>query len=124
VVLPCTAQDLVSLIEQTLVVHSPHRVRAGEMWLDTESRRLQMNGNLYQLRPLGSRILARLMTHAGEVVPRDELFRRVWDMDDGDRTRALDVHISYLRHKLEADPRNPEIIHTERGVGYWLEPPG
>jgi DNA-binding response OmpR family regulator len=93
------------------------------MSLDTEARRLQMNGSLHQLRPLACRILAHLMAHAGEIVPREELFRRVWRMDDTDNTRALDVHIAYLRRELEEDPRHPTLIVTERGVGYRLKPP-
>jgi two-component system response regulator RegX3 len=47
----------------------------------------------------------------------------VWHTNDGDNTRALDVHIAYLRRKLEADPRRPKLIVTERGVGYRLHPP-
>jgi DNA-binding response OmpR family regulator len=93
------------------------------MWLDTEARRLQMNGKLYSLRPIACKILALLMARAGEVVPREELFRRVWETEDGDGTRALDVHISYLRHEIERDPRSPTLIVTERGVGYRLRPP-
>jgi len=104
-----------------LLFHSPHLLSVGQMSLDTETRRLQMNGSLYQLRPLACQILAHLMARAGEVVPREELFRRVWHTDDTDNTRALDVHIAYLRRELEQDPHEPGLIITERGVGYRLE---
>jgi DNA-binding response OmpR family regulator len=120
---PCPLQDLVEQIEITLIDHSPHRIRAGMMSLDMETRRLQMNGELYQLRPIGCEILALLMAQPGAVIPRDELFRRVWRTDDGDNTRALDVHIAHLRREIEPDPRNPTLIQTERGVGYWLQIP-
>lgn len=120
---PYRVAELVERIENTLLSHSPHLLSAGQMSLDTEARRLQMNGSLYQLRPLGCRILAQLMARAGEVIPREEIFRRVWDTDDTDNTRALDVHIAYLRRELEQDPRHPELIITERGVGYRLELP-
>lgn len=120
---PCSIEQLVDLIEITRIDHAPQVVRAGSMSLDTGTRRLQVNGALYQLRPLASRILALLMARAGQVVPRDELFRHVWRLDDGDNTRALDVHIAYLRRALEAEPRKPKLILTERGVGYRLQPP-
>jgi DNA-binding response OmpR family regulator len=118
---PGPLEQLVEQIDVTLVDHSPNRIRAGTMSLDMETRRLQMNGELYQLRPIACEILALLMAQPGTVIPRDELFRRVWQTSDGDTTRALDVHIAHLRRKIEPDPRNPTLIQTERGVGYWLQ---
>jgi two-component system KDP operon response regulator KdpE len=120
---PYQTNDLVDLIETTLLSQSSHLIHAANMRLDTETRRLQMDGSLHQLRPIGCRILAILMARAGQIVPRDELFRRVWHTEDVDNTRALDVHIAALRCELEADPRHPELIVTERGVGYRLRPP-
>lgn len=122
--LPCQVETLLAEIESMLLLHSPHVIHAGDMLLDTETRRLQMDDTFYQLRPLGCQILAHLMTHAGSVVPREEIFGHVWGTDDGDNTRALDVHISYLRREIEQDPHEPAIILTERGVGYRLVPPG
>jgi two-component system, OmpR family, KDP operon response regulator KdpE len=120
---PYHLAQLVELIEITLIDHSPHRIRMAGMSLDTETRRLQINGSVHQLRPIGCQILALLMTQAGSVVHRDELFRRVWQTEDGDNTRALDVHIAQLRQQVEADPRHPTLILTERGIGYRLQPP-
>ena len=120
---PFETGQLVELIEATLISHSPDIICAENMCLDTEQRRLQVNGLVHQLRPLACAILAVLMRRSGQVIPRDELFRQVWRTNDGDNTRALDVHIAYLRRKLEADPRRPKLIVTERGVGYRLHPP-
>jgi DNA-binding response OmpR family regulator len=120
---PHRTQALVDLVETTLINHSPYMVCVADMSLDTASRNLQINGTVQQLRPIACRILAVLMAQAGKAVPRDELFRRVWGTDDGDNTRALDVHVAYLRRELEADPRHPRLIVTERGVGYRLRPP-
>lgn len=120
---PYQLERLVDEIESTLLTHSPDLVRAGGMSLDTQTRRLQVNGSLYQLRPLACQILAHLMARAGQVVSREDLFRRVWHTDDGDNTRALDVHVAYLRRELEPNPHDPAIILTERGLGYRLEPP-
>jgi DNA-binding response OmpR family regulator len=116
-------QELVESIEAALLNHSPHMLCVDEMCLDTETRRFQLNGTLHHLPPIATRILAVLMTRPGQVVPRDELFRRVWRTNDGDSTRALDVHIASLRRRLETNPRHPKLIVTERGVGYRLQPP-
>jgi DNA-binding response OmpR family regulator len=120
---PYELEQLAERIEIVLVEHSPHQIHTGNLCLDMETRRLQMNGEIYQLRPIGSEILALLMAQPGEVIARDELFRRVWQVEDVDNTRALDVHIAHLRNEIEPDRRNPTLIQTERGVGYRLQPP-
>lgn len=117
----CSRHDLVASIETTLISHSPHMLCVADMSLDRKSRRLQVNGTLRQLRPIACRILALLMSKAGHTVTREELFRRIWHTTHSDSTRALDVHIAYLRRELEADPSHPRMIITERGVGYRLE---
>ena len=119
----CQARELAELIEITLINHSPNMICVGDLSLDMATRRFQINGAVHQLRPIACRILAILMARAEQIVPRDELFRRVWHTSDGDSTRALDVHIAYLRRELEADPHQPKLILTERGVGYRLHPP-
>jgi two-component system KDP operon response regulator KdpE len=120
----CSKRQFAALIQDTLMNHSPHIICAADMCLDTETRRLQLNRMVYQLRPIACRILAILMSQTGQIIARDELFRRVWETHDGDNTRALDVHIAYLRRVLEEDPHHPKLILTERGVGYRLNPPG
>ena len=61
-----------------------------------------------------------LASDPGRVFTRDDLISHLWESDFlGDR-RAIDVHISNLRRKLEADPRNPRRLVTVRGVGYRL----
>lgn len=120
---PYEVGNLAELIETTLINHATNIICVDRMCLDTEERRLQVNGSVHQLRPIACRILALLMQRPGQVIPRDELFRRVWRTTDGDNTRALDVHIAYLRQTLEADPSKPKLIVTERGLGYRLRPP-
>jgi DNA-binding response OmpR family regulator len=101
-----------------------HNIQVAGMSLDTRTRRLELDGALHQLPPIGCQILALLMERCGSAVPREELFRRVWHTDDGDNTRVLDVHIAHLRRLLEPNPRRPQLILTERRVGYRLRPPG
>lgn len=121
---PFGLESLVGGIESTLLAHAPHVIHAPGLSLDTRTRILRLDDALHSLRPIGCRIMAELMTQCDCVVPRDELFGKVWRTDDGDHTRALDVHIAHLRRQLEPDPHHPSLILTERGVGYRLRPPG
>ena len=63
------------------------------------------------------------MEHAGEVLPRQQLFKEVWHTEYAGDTRSLDVHISWLREALEEDSRHPVFLKTIRGVGYRLDIP-
>ena len=64
-----------------------------------------------------------LMAHAGEVVPREQIMDEVWDPHWFGPTKTLDVHISWLRKKLEHDPGHPRYITTSRGVGFRFAAP-
>lgn len=74
------------------------------------------------LTPKECKLLATFMQHRGEVLSRKFLMKEVWEWDyDGD-TRTLEVHVSWLRSKIEEDSSNPRYLHTVRNVGYWFEP--
>jgi two-component system response regulator VicR len=75
-------------------------------------------GEEIKLRQKEFDILVLLMTNNDHVVTRNELFDEVWGTDWLGDTRTLDVHMSWLRNKLEADPSNPTYFQTVRGVGY------
>jgi two-component system response regulator RegX3 len=66
-------------------------------------------------------LLEFLMRNAGRVLTRMQLIDRVWGSDYVGDTKTLDVHIKRLRSKIEADPANPVIIQTVRGLGYKME---
>jgi two-component system alkaline phosphatase synthesis response regulator PhoP len=63
-------------------------------------------------------LLRYLVDHRGNVVSRDELLEAVWEYQPGVSSRTIDVHVAWLRQKLEDNPQNPHFIHTVRGVGY------
>ena len=66
-------------------------------------------------------LLEFLMRNAGRVLTRIQIIDRIWGNDYVGDTKTLDVHIKRLRSKLEADPANPELIQTVRGLGYKME---
>ena len=67
------------------------------------------------------KLLVHLVRHAGVVLSRDELLDAVWGYQATPETRTVDVHVSWLRQKLEPDPHNPKYIVTVYGLGYRFE---
>lgn len=100
-------------------------VRLGEITLDLTRREARADGQIH-LTPLEFRVLECLARHAGRIVMQKQLLREVWGPDRTDDTRSLRVCIKNLRQKLEPDPRRPQFLVTEAGLGYRLrtEPEG
>jgi DNA-binding response OmpR family regulator len=98
-------------------------IRVGDgVDLDIAARGLRRDGRLVQLRPIEFRLLEELARHAGRPVSRAVLLRRVWGPQRSNATRTIDVHVRWLREKLERRPEAPVHLLTVRGVGYQLEP--
>ena len=90
--------------------------------MDLVRRRVEIDGKTVHLPLKQFDILKVLMTYKDRVVSREELFKAVWDADSAFDTGTLDVHIRWLREKLEDDPGRPLRIRTIRGVGYRIGP--
>jgi two-component system alkaline phosphatase synthesis response regulator PhoP len=67
-------------------------------------------------------LLRYLIDHRGEVVSREQLLEGVWEYQPGVSSRTIDVHVAWIRQKLEDNPGKPRHIHTVRGVGYRFTP--
>ena len=92
----------------------------GALRLDVNHHAATVEDRPLQLTPSEFRLLSLLATEPGRVFTREELVRHLWQSDFlGDR-RAIDVHISNLRRKLEPNPRQPRRLVTVRGSGYKL----
>jgi DNA-binding response OmpR family regulator len=89
--------------------------------LDLVARALRRGGRRVHLRPLEYRLLVELARHPGRPVSRAALLQRVWGSEVHVGSRTVDVHIRWLREKLEPDPGRPIHLLTVRGVGYLLE---
>jgi DNA-binding response OmpR family regulator len=119
--LPFTAQKLVNRIRHILPGDGSGNIHAGPVHLDVEKRIVTCLEKQTRLTPRLVRLLKNLMDHQGDVIERKALFSQVWETDYTDDTRTLDVHISWLRRAIEADPEDPKILRTIRGVGYRLD---
>ena len=95
-------------------------VQVDGMALDTKKSILRKNGDEIHLTPKETKLMVLLMENVGKVVSRSELMQHVWNTEYLGDTRTLDVHICWLRQKIEENPRIPEMILTRRGQGYEL----
>ncbi len=119
--LPFTSRKLLNRIVPLLPSEERNILHAGQIRLDVEHKRMYCQGREAKLTPRMVELMKMLMSHPGEVLEREELFKKVWNTDYTEDTRTLDVHISWLRHALEEDPRKPKHLITIRGVGYRLD---
>lgn len=95
----------------------------GGIRLDTQARQVFRNGQEIELSAREFDLLNVLMMQGGKAVSREELIDRVWGQDWIGDHRTLNVHIRWLRIKLEDDPASPTIIQTVRGYGYRFDLP-
>lgn len=98
-------------------------MQLGIIKLDAGSRRIWRDNNEVQLSQKEFDLLACLMRNRGLALSRDVLLERVWGMDYVGDGRTVDVHIRWLREKIEADPSTPEYLQTVRGIGYRFDVP-
>src|SRR5215475_5341748 len=90
----------------------------GPLRVDVGRRQVTRNGKPVCLTELEFQLLRHFIERAGRPLSRNELLRSVWGYDGGAFTRTVDVHVGYLRQKLEQDAKHPELIVAVRGVGY------
>jgi two-component system response regulator RegX3 len=98
-------------------------VRVGDLEVDPAGRRVHLGGEEVALSRKEFDLLSELVRHAGRVVTREELMARVWDENWFGSTKTLDVHVRWLRQKLDDDPATPRYLHTVRGVGFRFTAP-
>jgi DNA-binding response OmpR family regulator len=95
-----------------------------ELVVDSDRRTATLAGEPIELSRLEFDLLAHLARRSPEVVTRRELLAEVWRQPHGGADKTIDVHLSWLRRKLGESATEPRYLHTVRGVGIKLEPPG
>lgn len=98
-------------------------ITIGDLEIDLLKRRAKRGSRLIDLKPREFSLVEFLARNAGRVVTRTMLLEQVWDYHFDPGTNVIDVHISRLRRKLEAESESP-ILHTVRGAGYRLDADG
>ena len=110
-----------ALLRRSYVKKNPV-MRVADLEIDPLRREVKRGGRQVELTALEYRLLEYLCYRAGEVVPRTDIWERVFEDGMGGSSNAVDVYIGYLRKKLNAGDL-PDLIQTRRGQGYVLESP-
>ena len=94
------------------------RYQFGDITVDVRKTEVMQKGQLLDLSAKEFQLLKYFIEHRGATVSRDELLQEVWGYHAMPSTRTVDVHVAWLRQKLEANPRVPQYILTVHGMGY------
>jgi two-component system KDP operon response regulator KdpE len=121
---PFSPRELVSRIRAVLRRTEPAAVATSDIVVDNElrinfdQRKVIARGQEIRLRPTEYRLLYQLVTNAGKLLTHEVLLSRVWGAEYRDEDQYVRLYITYLRQKIEKDPKNPKYILSERGLGY------
>ncbi len=126
IVKPFSLGEFLARIRATLrrapsAQNQTHLLKSGELLVDVLARRVTRNDDEVGLSHKEFDLLVTLMRNKGAVLSRDLLLERVWGYGYDGQTKTVDVHVRWLREKIEDDPSNPKHIVTVRGVGYRFE---
>ena len=101
---------------------APHeQLTFGGLLIDQTRREVTLDGGIIQLKPKEYELLLFLAQHQGKMLSREFILERVWGWDYVGDSRTVDVHVRWLRQKIEADASKPSRIVTVRGGGYRFE---
>jgi DNA-binding response OmpR family regulator len=118
--LPIDTTQVGDLFTKLLDGYKASILQVGLLSLDVDTRTLVTPKGQYHMTPKATTLLQYMMTHHGQVLSRSELMENVWDTTFLGDTRTLDVHIRWLRERIETDPSDPKFLTTVRGRGYQL----
>jgi two-component system alkaline phosphatase synthesis response regulator PhoP len=98
--------------------HNADIYEFGDVTVDFRKAEVVRNGTTVELSAREFQLLRYFIENRGNVLSRDELLNNVWGYDAMPSTRTVDVHVAWLRQKIEANPKHPEYIRTIHGMGY------
>ena len=96
-------------------------LRSGSLSVDVDAHQASLNDEELRLKPREFELLALFMRNPGRAFTRDQILEQLWGYDYIGDVRTVDVHVRWLREKIESDPSTPARIITIRGVGYRFE---
>lgn len=117
---PLQPQQVVQVLTTVLDGAGPQVLQRGQVRLHLDTRTVVTPRGRYHMTPKQMALLQFFMQHHGQTLTRLDLMRGVWDTDYMADTRTLDVHIRWLRERIEADPSDPHYLVTVRNQGYRL----
>ena len=104
--------------ENQVAPQQEEKIKGGDITVDIVSHTVTKGDKSIELTAKEFDLLVMLMRNSGRVLTRDTLLDRVWGVEYFGDTRTVDVHVRYLRQKIEDNPDTPQLLQTVRGVGY------
>jgi DNA-binding response OmpR family regulator len=102
-------------------IHELRSIEFGSLQIDPARREVKRQGEVLALKPKEYDLLLFFARNPRRVFSRDQLLERVWGYDFGGGSRTVDVHVHWLREKIENDPARPVYLRTSRGAGYIFD---
>ncbi|MEZ4870334.1 MAG: response regulator transcription factor [Caldilineaceae bacterium] len=121
IALPLDEEEVLATIAQISEQREEHQLQCGPISLDIASRTVVTPNGQYAMTPKQCALLKLFMGRHGEVVKRGEIMQAVWETSYLEDTRTLDVHVRWLRERIEANPSKPIYLKTVRGIGYCFK---
>lgn len=104
-----------------LLSHHYRLIHLDDLVIDREDRRVKSQERWFHLKPLEFELLMFFVRHIGIVLSREQIFQNVWRWEYAANSRTVDVHVRWLREKIEQDSANPKRIVTMRRIGYRFD---
>jgi len=121
ITLPLATQKVWTTVEQLTERRTEHRLTCGPIDLDLATRMVVTPNGRYTMTPKQCALLKLFIQHHGKVIKRRQIMESVWETSYLDDTRTLDVHIRWLRERIEPNPSKPIYLKTVRGIGYCFK---
>jgi len=124
IIKPFSVRELVARVKailrrvNTSISSEAEIIKHGDIAIDCTRREVYKKGTLIEMPLKEFELLKLLVLNKGKVLSRELLLEKIWGFDYYGETRTVDVHIRYLRQKIEDDDSNPVYIETVRGIGY------
>jgi DNA-binding response OmpR family regulator len=122
--MPFTPRKVTNRVAKIGGCHVGDVITRGALSLNVDQRCVYRGDTVHRLTPRQAKLLEVFMKNAGRTLSRKFLMKHVWETDYVGDTRTLDVHVRWLRERIEIHPSSPRYLRTVRGVGYRFGVPG
>jgi DNA-binding response OmpR family regulator len=121
--MPFTPRKVTNRVARFITCKQGHILTVGELTLNMDKRCVSRGDQVRRLTPRQAQLLEVFMRNAGHTLTRKYLMETVWETDYMGDTRTLDVHVRWIRERIEEEPSSPRYLRTVRGVGYHFGVP-
>jgi DNA-binding response OmpR family regulator len=116
--MPFTPRKVINRVNKLTSCRLGNTIAVGDLSLNLDKRCVYWGDVVHRLTPRQAKLLEVFMRHAGRTLTRKFLMETVWETDYMGDTRTLDVHVRWIRERIEEDPSAPRYLRTVRGIGY------